>query len=66
MIACTEGGRRLRDFRNTSPLVSIVTVVFRAADELAALIASIAPHLGSEVEWIVIDGGSDDGTVSLL
>ncbi len=66
MITCTEGGRRLRDVRNTPPLVSIITVLFRAADELPALIANITPHLGSEVEWIVIDGGSDDGTASLL
>ncbi len=66
MITCTEGGRRLRDSRNTPPLVSIITVLFRAADELPALIANITPHLGSEVEWIVIDGGSGDGTVSLL
>ncbi len=61
-----KGGCCLREFRDAPPLVSIVTVVFRAADQLAALIANITPHLGSEVEWIVIDGGSDDGTVSLL
>ena len=54
------------NFRNAPPLVSIITVVFRAADELPALIANIAQHLGSEIEWIVIDGGSNDGTVSLL
>lgn len=62
-----EGGRRLREGpRPAAPLVSIITVVFRAKHELPPLLESIRPHLGEDAEWIVIDGGSDDGTVAYL
>jgi GT2 family glycosyltransferase len=49
-----------------APLVSIITVVFRAQHELPPLLESVRPHLGEDAEWIVIDGGSDDGTVEFL
>jgi glycosyltransferase involved in cell wall biosynthesis len=62
-----EGGRRLREgARPSPPLASIITVVFRAQHELPPLLESIRPHLGEDAEWIVIDGGSDDGTVAFL
>lgn len=62
-----EGGRRLREgVRSQPPLVSIVTVVFRAARELPPLLESILANCGQDTEWIVIDGGSDDGTLEIL
>lgn len=62
-----EGGRRLREgARSQPPLVSIVTVVFRAARELPPLLESILAHRDQDTEWIVIDGGSDDGTLEIL
>ncbi|SDF71690.1 glycosyltransferase family 2 protein [Terriglobus roseus] len=48
------------------PLVSIITVVFNAREELKALILSVLPLKTEEVELIVIDGGSQDGTVEYL
>jgi glycosyltransferase involved in cell wall biosynthesis len=66
-----EGGRRFRSpVRAAVPLVSIVIVVFRARHELQSLLGSIfaagISELGADLEVIVIDGGSDDGTVDLL
>lgn len=55
-----------RDLRAKPPLVSIISVVFRARQELPALLESIIPLLGEDVELIVIDGGSDDGSVDYL
>lgn len=62
-----EGGRRLRsEVRNTSFLLSIVTVVFRAESELRALIDSIVVLKDADTELIVIDGGSQDDTCAIL
>lgn len=48
------------------PLVSIIVVVFRDRDELRQVVESIFPHLSQNMEIIVIDGGSNDGTLELL
>ena len=50
----------------SQPLVSIIVVVFRDRDELVSLIDNLAPFRSSEVELIVMDGGSDDGTLDEL
>lgn len=62
-----EGGRRLREgARPISPLVSIISVVFRAREELPPLMESVFAACGQDTEIIVIDGGAQDGTVELL
>ncbi|HMJ69151.1 MAG TPA: glycosyltransferase family 2 protein [Cyclobacteriaceae bacterium] len=48
------------------PLVSIVTVVFNAAATIEATIRSIIGWPSGTVEYIVIDGGSTDGTIDIL
>ncbi len=63
----TEGGFRLRQGVSlTPPLVSIITVVFRAAHELPPLLENIMAQRGEDTELIVVDGGSDDGTLDVL
>lgn len=63
----TEGGYRPRQGpRDAPPLVSIITVVFRAAHELPPLLESILAQRGGDTELIVVDGGSDDGTLDVL
>ena len=48
------------------PLISIITVVFHAREDLPSLIESVARLKSENVEFIVIDGGSEDGTCELL
>lgn len=62
-----EGGRRMRSgVRSVPPCVSIITVVFNAADELTPLMDSVFAHQNDDMEFLVIDGGSNDGTLELL
>jgi glycosyltransferase involved in cell wall biosynthesis len=66
---CTSecGGKRSNDeARGVRPLVSIIIVVLQDRQELHQIIQSILPSWDQDVELIVIDGGSDDGTVELL
>lgn len=48
------------------PIISIITVVFNSAKTLRATMESIIPQLSAEVEYIVIDGGSTDGTQDII
>ncbi len=49
-----------------SPLISIVVAVFNGAETLPRCLDSIAGQTYPNTELIVMDGGSTDGTVSLL
>lgn len=46
--------------------ISIVTVCFNAADSIAATLRSVASQTHPDVEHIVIDGGSTDGTLAQI
>jgi glycosyltransferase involved in cell wall biosynthesis len=48
------------------PTVSIITVVFNGFDYLEATLQSILSQTYEHVEYIVIDGGSNDGTVDII
>jgi glycosyltransferase involved in cell wall biosynthesis len=62
-----EGGRRiLQPALAPQPLVSIITVVFRDGAQLQPLMKSVFEQVQGDVEIIVIDGGSNDGTVEML
>jgi len=65
-----EGGRRLSPefdpgFR-PEPLLSVVTICLNCRDALEQTMPSVLRWPPSEVEYIIIDGGSTDGTVELL
>jgi glycosyltransferase involved in cell wall biosynthesis len=49
-----------------APLISIVSATLNAARELPYTIASLAGQRGASFEWLVVDGGSRDGTLALL
>ncbi|HAU66769.1 MAG TPA: hypothetical protein DCW52_00065 [Gammaproteobacteria bacterium] len=46
--------------------VSIITVCFNAASTIAETIESVATQVDADIEHIVIDGNSNDGTQSVV
>jgi len=48
------------------PLISVITVVFNARDLIEKTIQSVIHQSYSRCEYIVIDGGSSDGTQNIL
>ncbi len=69
-ITSNEGGKRTRGIvsRGTpeQPLVSVITVVHNGAGNLAKTIRAVAEQTYPNVEHIVIDGASTDGTVDII
>jgi len=62
-----EGGFRLKgETGESQPLVSIVTVVYNAGYDLPDLLQSVFQQKDQNIEFIVIDGGSQDRTVEVL
>ena len=46
--------------------VSVITVCYNAKDTIGDTIASVLAQQGVDCEYIVVDGGSTDGTVEIL
>lgn len=62
-----RGGRRVRGLTPTSsPLITVVTVVFNAVATFEATLRSVVDQQSPLVEYLVIDGGSTDGTLDLI
>ena len=65
-----EGGLRTRGYFKKSdidkPLITVVTIVFNGEEHLEETILSIINQTYDNVEYIVIDGASTDGTVDLI
>lgn len=61
--ATTKGHHEL--FGNL-PTVTIITATYNAAAHLPMLISSIRAQSYKNIDWVVMDGGSTDGTVEIL
>lgn len=48
------------------PKISVITVVFNNREGFLRTAASVVAQTGAHWEWIVIDGGSKDGTVEAI
>lgn len=65
-----EGGLRTKGCFKKSyedkPLISIITVVYNGDNYLEETIQSVVNQTYDNVEYIVIDGGSTDGTIDII
>lgn len=65
-----EGGLRLHGITKQStpgrPLITVITSSLNSAAHLATAARSIRGQTYGNVEWLIIDGGSTDGTVDVI
>lgn len=68
--ALTQGGKRLRGVlarsNDGAPLVTVITAVFNGQLHLAECLESVLQQDYANIEHIVVDGGSSDGTFDVL
>ena len=48
------------------PLISVITVSFQDREELESIVGNVQQFRGHRLEFVVVDGGSTDGTVEFL
>jgi len=67
-----EGGKRvnIKNYKRTSttekPLISILTVVYNNAKTVEKCIQSVLSQTYDNIEYIIVDGASTDGTLDII
>lgn len=57
------GKRSISSHYLPKPYITIITAAYNAHDDLQKTMSAIAAQLSSEVEWIIVDGASQDGSI---
>ncbi len=55
-----------KNSENVNPLISILTVVYNCVDTLEQTIKSVLSQTYFNIDYIIIDGGSTDGTIDII
>jgi len=65
-----EGGLRLQAVSKASkpgkPLITVITVVFNGANTMEKAIQGVLGQVYDNIEYVIVDGGSSDGTLSII
>ena len=56
----------MNNLKNHQSLITIITVVFNDVKNIESTILSIINQTYANIEYIIIDGGSTDGTVNII
>ena len=48
------------------PLITIITSTYNAVRELPVTLQSIKEQTYNNIQWVIVDGASSDGTVDLI
>ena len=48
------------------PLISVITVVLNDVKNIEKTITSVITQTYSNIEYIIVDGGSTDGTIEII
>lgn len=67
--ACHGGSHILHNFSERSssnPLVTIITVVYNGVGSIQATIESVINQTYDNIEYVIVDGGSSDGTLDII
>ena len=54
------------EMKKKKPTLSIITICYNIKDEIERTCKSIVNQTWQDFEWIVVDGGSTDGTIEVL
>lgn len=61
-----QGGRRVGAACLPTPKISVLTVVRNGERTLRRAIDSVIGQLGDDIEYVIVDGASTDGTVDII
>lgn len=65
-ICCTEQGKiRVKGKKSDHPKVSVISVSFNSEKTIARTIESVFNQTYDNIEYIIVDGGSEDSTVKI-